>query len=113
LLRNLINKSDNHLPLVGIPSLLRDLTDGQRFLSVEGDTVRQVIENLEKLYPGLQDRLCDGDRLRSSIAVIVDGNTSTLKLRHPVHESSEIHFVISISGGNFGTRRKTDAGKCV
>jgi len=87
------------LPVVGIPSLLRDLTDGQRSVSVKGDTVRQAIENLDALYPGLKERLCDGDRLRPSIAVIVDGNTSTMKLRHPLQESSEVHFVISISGG--------------
>jgi len=93
------SKKDKPLPVVGIPSLLRDFTNGQRSVSVEGATVRQVIENLEKLYPGIQERLCDGDRLRPSIAVIVDGNTSTLKLRHPVEESSEVHFVISISGG--------------
>ena len=87
------------MPVVGIPSLLRDLTDGQKTLSIEGDTVRQVIENLERHYPGIQERLCDGDRLRPSIAVIVDGHTSTLKLRQRLHESSEVHFVISISGG--------------
>ena len=68
-------------------------------MSVDGETVRQVIENLEKRYPGLQERLCDGERLRPGIAVIVDGNTSSLKLRHRLQESSEIHFVISISGG--------------
>ena len=88
------------MPVVGIPSLLRDLTNGQRSLSVEGDTVRQVIENLEKLYPGMQERLYDGDRLRPSSAIVVDGHTSTLKLRHRLKESSEVHFVISISGGN-------------
>jgi molybdopterin synthase sulfur carrier subunit len=93
------SKKDKSLPVVGIPSLLRDLTDGQRSVSVEGATIRQVIENLEKHYPGIQERLCDDDRLRPSIAVIVDGNTSTLKLRHPLQESSEVHFVISISGG--------------
>ena len=87
------------MPVVGIPSLLRDLTNGQRSLSVEGDTIRDVIDNLDRLYPGLKERLCDGDRLRSSIAVIVDGHPSTLKLRHRLQESSEVHFVISISGG--------------
>jgi molybdopterin converting factor small subunit len=87
------------LPLVGIPSLLRDLTGGEKSVPAEGETVRQVIENLEKRYPGLQERLCDGDRLRPGIAVIVDGNTSSLKLRQRVQESSELHFVISISGG--------------
>jgi sulfur-carrier protein len=87
------------LPVVGIPSLLRDLTQGERTLSVEGNTVRQVIDNLDKRYPGLKDRLCDGDRLRPSISIVVDGHTSTLKLRHRLEESSEVHFVISISGG--------------
>ena len=88
------------MPVVGIPSLLRDLTNGQRLISVEGDTVRQVIENLEKLHPGIKERLYDGDRLRSSIAVVVNGHTSPLKLRQRLLASSEVHFVISISGGN-------------
>ena len=87
------------MPVVGIPSLLRDLTNGQRSLTVEGDTVRDVIDNLDRLYPGLKERLCDGSRLRPSIAIIVDGRTSTLKLREKLRASSEVHFVISISGG--------------
>ena len=98
-MRNLISQKDNRLPVVGIPSLLRDLTNGQRSLAIEGDTIRDVIDNLDKLYPGLKERLCDGDRLRPSIAIIVDGHTSTLKLRERLQESSEVHFVISISGG--------------
>ena len=88
------------MPVVGIPSLLRDLTRGQRLLSVEGDTVWQVIENLDGLYPGIKGRLCEGDRLRPSISIVIDGHTSSLKLRHRLQESSEVHFVISISGGN-------------
>ena len=66
---------------------------------MEGETVRQVVDNLEKLYPGIKDRLCEDDRLRPSISIVVDGHTSTLKLRHRLQESSEVHFVIAISGG--------------
>jgi molybdopterin synthase sulfur carrier subunit len=87
------------LPVVGIPSLLRDLTNGQRSLPVEGDSIRDVIDNLDRLYPGIKERLCEGDRLRPSIAVVVDGQPSALKLRHRLKQSSEVHFVISISGG--------------
>lgn len=87
------------MPVVGIPSLLRELTDGQRSLTVEGDTIQDVIDHLDKLYPGLKDRLCEGNRLRPAIAIIVDGRTSTLKLREKLRPSSEVHFVISISGG--------------
>lgn len=88
------------MPVVWIPSLLRGLTNGQKSLSIEGSTVQQVIENLENSYPGIKDRLCADDKLRPSIAVVVDGRASHLKLRHQLKESSEVHFVISISGGN-------------
>jgi len=87
------------LPVVWIPSLLRELTNGERSVSVDGDTVHDLIKNLDKLHPGIKERLCDGDRLHPSISVIVDGSTSTLKLRQRVDEASEIHFVIAISGG--------------
>ena len=87
------------MPVVGIPSLLRELTGGQSSIIVEGVNVREVIENLERLHPGIKDRLCDGDRLRPSISLVVDGATSTLKLRHRLNESSEVHFVVAISGG--------------
>jgi len=87
------------LPAAGIPSLLRELTGGQRLVSVDGGTVREVIDNLERLYPGIKERLCDGDRLRPSISVVVDGQTSVLKLRQRLDPSSEVHFVIAISGG--------------
>jgi len=88
------------LPLVGIPSLLRELTAGVDSLKIEGSTVREVVENLDALYPGVKERLCDGERLRPSISVVVDGETSTLKLRHQLNEASEVHFVVAISGGN-------------
>ena len=93
------NKKRDPVPVVGVPSLLRDLTNGQKSLSVEGETIQRLIENLEDQYPGIKERLCDGDRLRPSISVIVDGYTSTMKLGQRLHESSEVHFVISISGG--------------
>jgi molybdopterin converting factor small subunit len=93
------SKKDNGLPVVGIPSLLRELTGGKASISVNGETVRDVIENLERLHPGIKDRLCDGERLRPSISVVVDGHASTLKLRHRLNESSEVHFVVAISGG--------------
>jgi molybdopterin synthase sulfur carrier subunit len=87
------------LPVVGIPSLLRGLTDGKNLLTVEGHTVRDVVDNLDARYPGIKERLCDGERLRPSISVVVDGQVSTLKLRHRLDEVSEVHFVVAISGG--------------
>ena len=87
------------MPVVGIPSLLRELTAGKNLLTVEGHTVREVVDNLDARYPGIKERLCDGERLRPTISVVVDGETSARKLRHSLDEASEVHFVVAISGG--------------
>jgi molybdopterin converting factor small subunit len=87
------------MPVAWIPSLLRNLTGGRTAISVEGITVRQVIDSLEHHYPGIKDRLCDGDQLRATISVIVDGQVSHRKLRQALEAESEVHFVQTISGG--------------
>ena len=87
------------MPTVWIPPLLRDLTGGEDSLTVPGETVGQVIENLDARYPGLSQRLCEEGRLKPSIAVVVDGVTSRQRLRHRLTESSEVHFIPAISGG--------------
>ena len=84
---------------VFIPSLLQPYTGGQEKLEVPGETLRQVIANLEQRFPGLQDRLCEADRLRPAIVAVVDGEVSRQGLRHKVTESSEVHFLPAMSGG--------------
>lgn len=87
------------MPVVWIPALLRDLTGGEEKLNVQGETVRQVIANLDERYPGIEARLCEEGRLRPNIAVVVDGVASRQRLRQRVTEVSEVHFVPAISGG--------------
>lgn len=87
------------MAVVWIPSLLRDLTGGHESVTVGGATVRQVIEALDRAYPGVKNRLCDGQGLRSGIAVAVDTQVARLGLLQPVGETSEVHFLPAISGG--------------
>jgi molybdopterin synthase sulfur carrier subunit len=84
---------------VWIPALMRDLTGGKERVTVEGDTVRQVIDGLDRLYPGLRQRLCEEDRLREGMMVVVDGVVSRQKLRQRLNPASEVHFLPAISGG--------------
>ena len=84
---------------VFIPSLLRDLTGGKDRVEVEGRTVRQVVANLETAYPGMRERLVDGDTLSPRVQVSVDGHVSRLGLLERVGETSEVHFIPAISGG--------------
>ena len=84
---------------VYIPSLLRDLTGGRDTVNAAGRTVRQIIEDLEARFPGIRQRLCDGESLRPGIAVAVDGELATRGLLQSVDHQSEVHFLPAISGG--------------
>jgi sulfur-carrier protein len=84
---------------VWIPALHRDLTDGEEVVEVGGDSVGEVVANLESRYPGIEARLCDGDRIRPYISVAVNGDVTRRGLRQKLGEPSEIHFVPSLGGG--------------
>jgi len=68
---------------------------------VAGRTVRQVIDNLERAFPGLKAELYDEeeDVVMPGMAVVVDGETSQLGLLEEVREDSEIHFLPALGGG--------------
>jgi sulfur-carrier protein len=87
------------MAVVWIPSLLRDVTRGQETVQVSGRTVREVVANLEQLYPGIQARLCEGDGLRPGLAVAVDSLHARLGMLQPVAEDSEVHFLPALAGG--------------
>ena len=89
------------MPEVWIPSKLQQLTGGKQQIQVEGGTVRQVINSMEKQYPGVKGFLCDEmeEDLMPGIAVIVDGETSQLGMLQKVREDSEVHFLPALGGG--------------
>jgi sulfur-carrier protein len=87
------------MAVVWVPALLRPLTGGNERVMAPGSTVGNVIEALEMDYPGIRDRLVENGRLRPTIAVVVDGHVSALKLRQKLNDDSEVHFIPAISGG--------------
>jgi molybdopterin converting factor small subunit len=95
------------LPVVWIPSLLRPLVGGHETVTVEGETVGQVMANLEQHYPGIRARLFQGDRLRPNLSLLVDGELSTRGLLQKVREDSEIRFIPAIHGGSTVGAKKT------
>ena len=84
---------------VWIYAPMRHLTGGQERVQADGSTVRQVIESLERQFPGMRDALRLDDDLMPGIAVIVDGETSALGLLEQVGPESELHFLPAIGGG--------------
>ena len=63
------------MPEVWIPPLMQRLTGGQKQVHVAGQTIRQVIDNLDQVFPGLKMELYDEeeDLVMPGIAVVVDG----------------------------------------
>ena len=61
---------------VWIPAPMRDLTGGRETVAVAGARVGQLVEELERLHPGIRDRLCVGEELRAGLAVVVDGEVA-------------------------------------
>ena len=79
---------------------MQKLTHGQGQIEIEGETVRQVIENLEARFPGFKKRICyDEERIITEIAVAVDGEVVTTGLRAKVGKESEVHFLPALAGG--------------
>jgi molybdopterin converting factor small subunit len=86
---------------VRIPTPLRTLTKGEEQVQAAGDTVRAVIESLEKDCPGIRDRLMDEKGVRRFVNIYVgdedirflDGLDTQLK------GTDEISIVPAIAGG--------------
>lgn len=88
--------------LVRIPTPLRSMTKGAAEVHAEADTVGGLIDDLERQYPGLRDRLVeDGGQIRRFINVYVnqedirflDGAKTALK------PGDEVSIVPAIAGG--------------
>ena len=56
---------------VRIPTPLQKLTGGNAEVSAEAVNIRTLIEELEKNYPGIKERLCDETRYEELGALIM------------------------------------------
>ena len=84
---------------VWIPSTARDLTHGEAKVEVAGNTVSEVIRNLDRAYPGISTVLVEDNSLRPGIMVAVDGTIGSERLLQAVLPDSEIHFIPAIFSG--------------
>ena len=82
---------------VFIPQQLQQLT-GAAQVKIEGRTVREVIEQLEKQFPGVRQRLLIDGQLSPTLQLSVD-HVMTRALSAAVKPTTEIHFLPVIGGG--------------
>ena len=87
---------------VRIPTPLRTLTKGSDEVTATGGTVGDVVEDLERQYPGVKSRLCDdkGEVRRFVNIFLADEDIRFLQgLKTPVKEGDQLSIVPAIAGG--------------
>ena len=87
---------------VKIPTPLRKVTSGEANVKGEGANVRELIEDLERQFPGMRDRLCDEDgSLRRFVNVFVgDEDIRFLGgLETALESGAEVSIVPAVAGG--------------
>jgi len=57
---------------VSIPTILRVHTGGQKRVTAEGATLREVIDNLEANHAGIAERLVDNGKLHRFVNIYVN-----------------------------------------
>ncbi|MEZ0343905.1 MAG: MoaD/ThiS family protein [Caldimicrobium sp.] len=87
---------------VRIPTPLLSLTGGKKEVEAEGATLKELIEDLERRYPGLKERLCDEEgNLRRFINFFVnDEDIRFLQGEEtPLKDGDVVSIVPAIAGG--------------
>ncbi|MBI3099670.1 MAG: MoaD/ThiS family protein [Planctomycetes bacterium] len=85
--------------LVRIPSPLHSYTKGVSEVEAEGRSVAQVLDELDRRYPGLRFRIIDEhDEIRPHIRIFVNADPAP-SIAHRVGARDEIMIVCALSGG--------------
>ena len=87
------------MPLVFIPAQLRGLTGGVAQVEFSAGSVREVVDELEARFPGIEERLCLGDELAPGLQLSIDHVMSSRGMRAKLKPNSEVHFLPAFGGG--------------
>ena len=87
---------------VRIPTPLRSLTNGEEEVTVEGKSIKEVIDNLETNFNGFKERLCDENgQIRRFINFYLNDEDIRFKDNQEttVSDGDQISIVPAIAGG--------------
>lgn len=86
---------------VRIPTQLRTLTDGSGEVAASGGTLSEVISDLERRFPGIEERLLNAGELRRFVNLYVDGEDVRFLrgLQTPVAAGAAVAIIPAVAGG--------------
>ena len=88
---------------VRVPTPLRKFTNGVDEVNAQGNDVKTLVDDLEKTYPGIKERICDeSGKVRRFVNVYVNGDDIRFlqNLETALKEGDNISIVPAIAGGN-------------
>lgn len=87
---------------IRIPTPLRKLTNGADEVVAEGKNITELIEDIEKNYPGLKERICEPDgKLRRFVNIYLNDEDIRFKknMETELKDSDEVSIIPAIAGG--------------
>lgn len=86
---------------VRIPTILRTYTGGEKAVTGEGGTLKELFEDLESRYTGIQERLVEGGELRRFVNVYLnDEDVRFLDgINTKLSEGDSVTILPAVAGG--------------
>jgi sulfur-carrier protein len=87
---------------VRVPTPLRKYTQGADEVNARGSNIKSLVDDLEKNYPGIKERICDETgKVRRFVNVYVNGDDIRFlqNLDTALKEGDNISIVPAIAGG--------------
>lgn len=86
---------------VHLPTIMRTLTEDQKTVVVDGNTVQEVIHELERNYPGMQNRLMQHGQLHRFVNIYLNDDDIRFQqgLASPVKAGDAITILPAVAGG--------------
>lgn len=86
---------------VRIPTILRTYTEGAKVVEAKGDTLADLIDNLDAAHPGLKGRLVENGSLRRFVNIYVNDEDVRFLggLEAELGDGDEVTVLPAVAGG--------------
>ena len=87
---------------VRIPTPLQRLTQGKEVVEANSGSIIDLIDDLEKKYPGIAERITEGGKVRRFVNIYVNEEDIRFLQAEQTHvkDGDEVSIVPAIAGGN-------------
>ncbi len=87
---------------INIPTPLKKLVENQSTISADGENILEVINDMDRQYPGIKERICDEqDKVRRFVNIYLNGEDIRFMdaEQSKVAPDDEISIIPAIAGG--------------